>query len=253
MAKYLGVWAAEPPGSGLSAARVGGHWTLKGRKAFCSGARLCTRALVTARSGTQSRLFAVDCAAAGLHLVPDSWPAAAMAASDTLDIDFDDVPAEPVGAPGAYLDRPGFQHGGIGVAACWYGGARAIARTLHTAARSYDVGPHALAHLGAVSAGLRSVSALLDVAAAEIDADPDDLAGGAAVRSKQVRAATEGACGEVIARVGRALGASPLAHDAEHARRVADLTLYLRQHHAERDYATLGRQLAELEWAEVAK
>ena len=38
-----------------------------------------------------------------------------------------------------------------------------------------------------------------------------------------------------------ALGPAPLALDPVHAARVADLTLYLRQHHAERDLAALGR------------
>jgi hypothetical protein len=46
-------------------------------------------------------------------------------------------------------------------------------------------------------------------------------------------------------RVGRALGPGPLAHDAEHAQRVADLTVYVRQSHAERDLAALGAALAE--------
>jgi hypothetical protein len=40
--------------------------------------------------------------------------------------------------------------------------------------------------------------------------------------------------------VGHALGPAPLAFDEDHARRVADLELYLRQHHAERDLARLG-------------
>ena len=48
----------------------------------------------------------------------------------------------------------------------------------------------------------------------------------------------------------RALGAAPLAHDADHARTATDLTVYLRQHHAERDYATLGQALAAREWDE---
>jgi alkylation response protein AidB-like acyl-CoA dehydrogenase len=251
-----GVWAAEPPGTGLTATRTREGWVLDGLKAYCSGASSCTWALVTAHSGgsaDQRRLFAISCAQPGLRPRPDSWPADAMAASDTLDIDFGGVEAVPVGGPGAYLERPGFQHGGIGVAACWYGGARAVARTLHTAARSYDVGPHALAHLGVVSARLRALGALLGVAADEIDADPKDYAGMAAVRSKQVRAVAESTCGEVLDRVGRALGAAPLAHDAQHARRVADLAVYVRQHHAERDYAALGRELAELEWDEVAR
>ena len=50
---------------------------------------------------------------------------------------------------------------------------------------------------------------------------------------------------EVMARVGRALGAGPLCHDEVHSRRVADLTVYLRQHHAERDLAELGALAAE--------
>ena len=48
-----------------------------------------------------------------------------------------------------------------------------------------------------------------------------------------------------LERVGRALGAGPLGHDAGHARQVADLTVYLRQHHAERDLEQLGRLLAK--------
>ena len=48
-----------------------------------------------------------------------------------------------------------------------------------------------------------------------------------------------------MTRVGRALGAGPLGHDEAHGRRVADLTVYLRQHHAERDLAQLGALVAE--------
>jgi hypothetical protein len=48
-----------------------------------------------------------------------------------------------------------------------------------------------------------------------------------------------------MARVGRALGAGPLGHDQAHGRRVADLTVYLRQHHAERDLAELGALAVE--------
>jgi hypothetical protein len=44
--------------------------------------------------------------------------------------------------------------------------------------------------------------------------------------------------------VGHALGPASLAFDEQHARRVADLTIYLRQHHGERDLAVLGRAAA---------
>jgi hypothetical protein len=48
-----------------------------------------------------------------------------------------------------------------------------------------------------------------------------------------------------MSRVGRALGAGPLCHDEAHARMVADLTVYLRQHHAERNLAELGALITE--------
>ncbi|MCW2906536.1 MAG: acyl-CoA dehydrogenase [Actinomycetia bacterium] len=239
-----GVWAAQPPGGGLTAARAARGWRLTGLKQYCSGARSCTRALVTATAPDGVRLFAVD-TSGGLTPVPGSWPATGMAGSDTLNIDFDDAAAEPVGPPGGYTGRPGFAHGGVGVAACWYGGARAVADTLLSAARRRDVGPHALAHLGAVHIALTSARVALDQAGDEIDADPYDLAGAGPVRALRVRAQVEAAATEVMGRVGRALGAGPLGHDEAHARRVADLTVYLRQHHAERDLAQLGALVAE--------
>ena len=145
-----GVWAANPPGPNVTATRQGGTWLLRGTKQYCSGARVCTDALVTARAGDEERLFAV--AVAGLEPHSGSWPATGMAGSDTLDVGFPAVPAEPVGPPGGYTGRPGFSHGGAGVAACWYGGARGVARALARAAAKRDVGPHALAHLGAGAA-----------------------------------------------------------------------------------------------------
>ena len=73
-----------------------------------------------------------------------------MSGSDTRSVEFTNARAVPVGDPGAYLTRPGFWHGAIGVAACWLGGARAVAEPLYR--RASD--PHALAHLGAVDAAL---------------------------------------------------------------------------------------------------
>jgi hypothetical protein len=237
------VWAAQPPGTGLTATHAARGWRLTGLKQYCSGARVCTDALVTAAAPDGMRLFAV--VTDGLTPVPGSWPATGMAGSDTLDVGFDDVPAEPVGPPGGYTGRPGFTHGGVGVAACWYGGARAVADTLLAAACRRDVGPHALAHLGAADIALTSARAALDRAADGIDADPYDLDGTGPARALRVRAQVEAAAAEVMTRVGRALGAGPLGHDEAHARRVADLTVYLRQHHAERDLAQLGTLVAE--------
>ena len=109
------------------------------------------------------------------------------------------------------------------------------------------MGPHALAHLGAVDIALSTVRAALDAAADEIDADPADLKGAGRVRALRVRALADAAATEVMGRVGRALGAGPLCLDEAHSRRVADLTVYVRQHHAERNLAELGGLVAERE------
>ena len=237
------MWAANPPGPSVEAgqrpAPAGG---CRGTKQYCSGARTCTHALVTAAADDGMRLFAVTTDA--LSPARDTWPATGMAGSDTLDVAFPGVPAEPVGPPGAYTDRPGFSHGGVGVAACWYGGARAVGRTLLRAAKR-DVGPHALAHLGAVDIALGTARAALGPGGRRDRRGPRRPAGRAWARALRVRALAEAVATDVLGRVGRALGAGPLGHDEAHARAVADLTVYLRQHHAERDLAALGELVAE--------
>jgi alkylation response protein AidB-like acyl-CoA dehydrogenase len=236
-----GVWAARPPDGVVTATRGAGGWRLRGTKRYCSGARSCTHALVTATAPDGERLFVMPVGEPGVTPLVDGWPAAGMAGSDTLDLDLDCVPAVPLGPPGAYPDRAGFWHGGIGVAACWYGGATATARPLLEATH---LDAHGLAHLGAVDVVLTATRAVLVAAADAIDADPRDLRGGARRRAMRARALVERTGREVLDRVGRALGPAPLGRDAGHAQRVADLTVYLRQHHAERDLAALGTDLA---------
>ena len=61
---------------------------------------------------------------------------------------------------------------------------------------------------------------------------------------ESMRAIVESAATQTVDRVGRALGATPLATDPSHTQAVADLLVYLRQSHAERDLAALGRLVA---------
>jgi alkylation response protein AidB-like acyl-CoA dehydrogenase len=235
-----GVWAAAP--SSVRAEHTPTGWRLTGDRPWCSGAAWCTHALVTAAAGDDIRLFAVRNEPPHATPVDGTWPAVGMAGSDSRTVRFVEAPARAVGGPGAYVDRPGFWHGGVGVAACWFGGALGVADTLLAAARRKDIGPHAVAHLGGVDVALGAARAVLAEAAAAIDANPEADAHHLAVR---VRSTVEAAASEVLDRVGRALGAGPLCRDADHARRVADLTVYLRQSHAEGDLEQLGRLLAE--------
>ncbi len=247
----LAVWAAEPPHARLQATRSSTGWSLTGAKAFCSGAAMVTHALVTAGADDGDRLFLVD-VGAGLEsgviaIEPESWAGAGMRRAGTRSLLLSRAPAEPIGAPGGYVDRPGFWHGAVGVAACWLGGARAVAGLLERAAAGGRLDPHRAVHLGAVTALLDSATAHLHAVARSIDGDPADERGLARRHAQSVRATVVETCESVMTRTAHALGPAPLAFDLEHAQRVADLQVFIRQHHAERDVEDLGRLVAGIE------
>lgn len=237
-----GVWAAEPPDPVVYARSQDGAVTLDGIKPWCSGAEMCSHALVTAQLASGERaLFAVNLDQPTVDPLPSVWANSGMARSDTRSVQFNDAPAVAVGGTGEYLNRPGFWYGAIGVAACWLGGARSVAAALYQRAGGSRVDAHTLAHLGAVDAALAAAQAMLMLVAAEIDADPLDRKGSAELSARRTRAVVETAVEETLRRTARALGPAPLCEDAEHAQRVADLAVYVRQSHAERDLEQLGR------------
>jgi alkylation response protein AidB-like acyl-CoA dehydrogenase len=236
------VWAAETPDAALTADPAAGEsWILNGTKPWCAGASFCTNALVTATLPDGQRgLFAVSLGDQSIRPLPSRWANPGMAGSDTRAVQFSNTRAMPVGAPGEYFGRPGYWHGAMGVAACWLGGAQAVAQPLYDEVAAGTADEHALAHLGAIDAALTAAEATLAVAAGDVDADPFDRAGRGELMARRVRAVVEHAVDEVITRTARALGQVPLCTDDRHARRVADLTIYVRQSHAERDLAALG-------------
>ena len=239
-----GVWAAHPAQPSLVAHRVGDEWQLSGTKPFCSGARICTHALVSADADDGYRLFAVELGN-GVSPRLGTWPAVGMAACDSLTVDFDQVRAVRVGAANDYLRRPGFWYGASAVAACWYGGALGLARSFMLAHRDNRLGAHGLAHLGAVDAALHSIANDMRVLAEEVDRDPLDKSRTAEIRARQFRQQSEVVAIDVIDRVRRALGARPLVHDARHAALAADLPVYLAQSHSESDLERLGKLVVE--------
>lgn len=237
-----GVWAADPPAGRLEATETPRGWRLHGTKHWCSGARALDAALVTAHADDGDRLFVVPLHAHGVTALDRTWHAVGMRDSDTLQVRFDDVTLDrdaAVGPPGWYLERRGFWIGGIGVAACWYGGALGATRALRTAVAGRRDDPHGLAHLGAADAMCAAMCTTLRVAAGAID---DGIAG-AALRTLawRTRAAVERLASEVLDHTERGIGAGGLTADPAMARRAADLPVYLRQHHAERDLEALGR------------
>jgi len=243
-----GVFAAEAPRQRVSATRESDGWRLDGGKPWCSLAGSLDRALVTAHITTEGvtpahrRLFAVDLTAPGVTVQNGAWVATGLTQVPSGPVDFVAVPAEPVGADDWYLTRPGFSWGGIQVAACWWGGAVGVARRLTAAAAEREPDQIMRAHLGAVDLALLGAGAALADAAAMIDAG-EAVGEAGTLLAARVRGLVARTVDEVLGRVGHALGPAPLALDARHARRTADLTLYVRQHHAERDDAALGARL----------
>ena len=237
----LGVWAAEGRSSTVEAMRSAAGWRLAGTKRFCSGSTVVDRALVTAHAPDGDRLFALDLDHPGIATDTGEWAARAFADTATGSVTVDVVLPEQaaVGGPGFYLTRPGFWHGAVGVAACWAGGARGLVNRYRERHARSD--PHALAHLGAMEAQCRAMTALLRQAADEIDDDPLDLSRESLQRALAVRHMVESGCEDILARLGRAAGPRPAVFDRWFAQQSADLTLYVRQCHGERDLESLGR------------
>lgn len=238
-----GVFAAEAPGARVRAHHDGGSWTLTGTKHWCSLAQHLSHALVTAFVDDEQRaLFAVDLRQPGVRPHGGPWVARGLPNVVSAPVDFEGAHAVPVGDPNWYLTRPGFAWGAISVAACWWGAAVGVAEPLLAAASSARADQVALVHLGRADAALWAARSTLLEAAAVVDAggsaDTGDRLLAGRVRSIVADAATL-----VLGEADAALGPVPLVTDRLHARRVADLHLYLRQHHGLRDVARIGRNL----------
>lgn len=238
-----GVFAAEGAQGRVRATETADGWILDGTKPWCSLASHLSHALVTAFvSDTERALFAVDLRGATVHPHDGPWHARGLPQVVSAPVDFDGTPATPVGGPGWYLERPGFAWGGMSVAAVWWGAAEGLREPLQRAASSDRADQLALVHLGSADAALWAARAVLAEAAGLVDAGGTGHPG---LLAQRVRTVVARAATQVLAEADGALGPGPLVSDGRHAARVADLHLYLRQDHAARDVARIGRDLVE--------
>ncbi len=252
-----GVFAAEGPGLKLEAKRDdAGNYVLNGSKPWCSLAAQLDGAVITAHTEDNSRAaFAVNLKYPGVTCETPQWTSRGLQEIPSGTVHFDQVPATPVGGEGWYFSRAGFAWGGMGVAACWLGGAVAVARDFKTAlAKGADNGRKpdqiALASLGEVDRIITSVTGYLAQAAERIDAgeldsrgadDTTDTNGPSAwSEALRLRGTVAAAVERVQTVVTQNLGPAPLAFNEAYGKRMADLSLYIRQHHAMRDDAQLG-------------
>ncbi|MNF24565.1 hypothetical protein D3C84_51670 [compost metagenome] len=238
-----GVWAAETPAARVQISPSGSSQVLlNGRKDWCSGALQIDHALLTAWDAQgQPQLVAITLEQPEVQVQVRGWQAVGMGPTASVSVQLDDAIGYRVGEPGDYLSRPGFWHGGAGIAACWYGAARALADYLRETCRKPREDQHADAHLGAVDAALYGAACALRHCADWIDRHPRDSA---EYPVRRLRAQVEAAVSEVQSHVSRALGATPFCQSAPFARLSSDLQVFIRQSHAERDLTELGRQAA---------
>ena len=235
----LAVWASESRSTPVRLERSTSGWRLWGTKPFCSGAPVVDHALVTARDGTEVRLGLVDLHGAGVAVGPSAWVGHGMRSALTRSVDLDGAPVlDVVGGPGWYLERPGFWHGAVGVAASWFGGALGVLDTLRAGVEGDD--PHQLAHLGEAEADAYSMEASLERAAHQIDDDPADAVA-AHRRALAVRGVVARGCLALLEHAAAALGPRAMAFDGDHAQRIVDLDVYVRQDHGRHDAERLGR------------
>ena len=242
-----GTWAAEAP-QGRTLIESGGDRSvrLQGSKCWCSGAADIDRGLLTAwhADGRGPQLVSVAMKQSAVSFDSRAWQAVGMAGSASIDVSFSGAAAELVGDAGDYLARPGFWQGGAGIAACWYGGALALATALSDVVKASPLSGRnvfRMAALGRINVSLQTTAAVLREAAHWIDAHPLSDASVVALRS---RLAAEASAQLVLSEAGRALGAGAFCRDARFARMAADLPVFVRQSHAERDLAALGERVA---------
>ncbi len=242
-----GVYAAEGPGVRLAAEpdpardpRMPNAWRLSGTKPWCSLAVSLDSALVTAWVDDSRRgLFAVPLRQPAVTVAGEGWVSHGLPGVRSTSVSFDGAEATAVGGPGWYLDRDGFAWGGIGVAAVWFGGAVGLARRMQQQAAERELDQIGRMHLGVVDAALFAARSVLVSSATAIDAGRAAGEHGALLAAR-VRHVVADAVETVVRSADHAMGPAPLVFDAEHAARVSDLRVYVRQHHAERDAAALG-------------
>jgi len=247
-----GVFAAEGPGTKLEAKRTAnGGYVLSGSKPWCSLAAQLDGAVITAHTEDNNTraAFAVDLKHQGVTAETPAWTSRGLQEIPSGTVHFDQVAAQPVNQGSWYFQRPGFAWGGMGVAACWLGGAVAVARDYtdaltKAAANGREPDQLALAHLGEIDRILATTTSYLAQAAERIDAgdlegsDPDGPSPWP--EALRIRGTVAAAVERVQTLVTQNLGPGPLAFDEAYGKRMADLSLYIRQHHAMRDDAQLG-------------
>jgi hypothetical protein len=239
-AGVYGVWASRSAGTGVRASRVDGGWRLAGELRFASGIGLIDRALVPGWVDEDHHLlFDIDASAAVAD--ESTWRTAAMDASRSFTVALDVDGGEHVGATDFYLQRPGFVVGGLCVAAVWAGGLQQVVDLVAAGIRDFTPSAHQLRRIGVMEQARwqahTAVRAAVDAVTEQQPGWVDAVA--------HARTAVATGCDEVIHQAGQVVGPGGLSRNGRLARAVADLAIYVRQHHTDGELERAGRRALE--------
>jgi hypothetical protein len=235
-----GVWASRSAGTGSRAAAVDGGWRLHGELRFASGIDLIDRALVPGWVDEDHHLL-FDVEAASAVADESTWQTAAMDASRSFTVTLDVEVADHVGPTDFYLGRRGFVVGGLCVAAVWAGGVQQVVDLVVAGIRDFSASAHQLRRIGLMEQAQWRAHAAVRAAA---DAVAVDQAGWQhAVAHARTEVAL--ACDQVLDEAGKVVGPGGLSRNGRLARAVADLGIYVRQHHLDAELEQAGRRAVE--------
>lgn len=235
---WYGVWASRSQQTGLRAESGPDGLRVEGTLRFASGAGVLDRALIPVWL-PDGRHLLLDLDVTDLPVDPTVWRTGAMQASRTYELTVADLRVgqeSVVGEPDFYLGRPGFFPGGVGVAACWAGGAARVldllrARHPHpTLVQQLRLGRMRTELIAAVAAA-RSAADVLDWQ--DPSTDLQQVA-------TEARAVTAEAIRRLLAEARLVTGPAGLALDDGISHAVPDLELYVLQQNSDGDAALLG-------------
>jgi alkylation response protein AidB-like acyl-CoA dehydrogenase len=246
----FGVWNTQAQDGVHLEPLDAGHYRLRGRKTFASGASFITRPLFTAAlpdGGWQMIILPVD------ELVPQYnaafWQPLGMRASASFEVDFSglEIGAEHLlGHPGDYYRQPWFSGGAIRFAAVQLGGAEALfdetRRFLQQLARTDDA--YQRQRLGQMAFLLAGGQHWL-TAAATVAATPATAPETLVAHANLMRSAIEDMCLRLLPLAERCVGARGLLRPEPFERLHRDLTHYLRQPAPDAALADAGRYALE--------
>jgi hypothetical protein len=127
--------------------------------------------------------------------------------------------------------------GGLCVAAVWAGGAQQVVDLVTTGLRDFDPTPHQLRRVGVMEQAVWQARAAL---ASALDRLPDLDEAQVAREISMARTAVVTGCDDVLAEAACVVGPAGLSGSARLARAVADLAIYVRQHHLDHELTRLG-------------